>query len=83
MPTGEDLAKISEADRIMMARWLVERADQFKPSFLLTRDQADRIQMAFQGAAVDLVDPLCEDSTMEHAHAVMEKIMTGGTDERG
>jgi hypothetical protein len=64
----EDLAKIPTTHRHTIGLWLTERAAQFEPSWLLPNSIGRDI---LWGAAADLIDPLSEDSTLEHAHDVL------------
>jgi hypothetical protein len=73
--TSEDVAKIPETDRMVIARWILERASLYQPSMILTVEQADAVRVVLQGVAVDLVDPLADDSTIGAAVAVVAKIL--------
>lgn len=69
--TQRELAEIPQEQRRVIARWLVERAAQFRPSLVLTKHEAQQIQGVVLGLAVDLFDPLGDDSTIEHAAQVL------------
>lgn len=63
--------------RRAVARWLIERGDQFQQSWVLGAEQAQMIRGALYGAAVDLVDPDSEDTTVEHAAEVVAELRRG------
>jgi hypothetical protein len=63
-----DLERIPQQYRHTIAQWLLERANAFQPSPLFPDVSMARV--ALQGAAVDLVLPSAEDSTIEHAEKV-------------
>jgi hypothetical protein len=70
MVTPEDLAKIPARDRHVIALWLTERAAQMQRSWV-SKQFAGIGAEALWGAAADLIDPLCEDSTVSYAYAVL------------
>lgn len=73
----EDLAAIPVAHRRTIARWLVQQGSVAPGGLLgaLTNAHND----ALRGAAVTLADPLAEDSTIDHARAVLDDL--ANTDE--
>lgn len=66
-----DLAAVPDEHRELIARWLNERAAQFRPTFLLTDLAAGAVRDVLRGAAVDLARPAAEDSTTGHANEVL------------
>jgi hypothetical protein len=72
--TLEDLAVIPAEHRALIAVWLIERADAMKPSWLFPEAEARAVRNALAGCAVDLADPLAEDSTIGHAEQVMAEL---------
>jgi hypothetical protein len=74
--TEQELADIPEQYRRTIARWLLDRAERCKPSRLLDYHTARQIQGALGGAAVDLADPLAEDTTTGHARNVITDLTT-------
>lgn len=65
----EDLMMIPETYRRIIARWLVQRGSI--PTGGLFPQETQAHNDALRGAAVDLVDPLAEDSTIMHAREVL------------
>jgi hypothetical protein len=73
-----DLAEIPEGYRRTIARWLLERATQYRPSFLLTVEGSRLIQGALAGTATDLADPLADDSTLMHQAELIAPLLADG-----
>lgn len=69
-----DLAAIPAEHRRTIARWLVERGDIFRPSFILSAEDTATIRDVLRGAAVDLATPTAEDSTVGHADQVLGEL---------
>ena len=69
--TPGDLAAIPYEHRKTLARWLLQRGQGFQPSIFLSAREAGCIRDTFTGAAVDVADPLSEDSTIGHAAHVL------------
>lgn len=72
--TPAQLAAIPAEHRALVARFLIERAAQFKPSFVLSAEMTSVIQAALTGAAVDLHDPESDDSTLGHVAVVVAEL---------
>lgn len=72
--TPEDLAAIPEEHRKIIARWFIQRAETFEPSWVLSWDAATIIRGVLTGSAVDLADPLSDDSTTGHATRVLDTL---------
>lgn len=72
--TPEDLAAIPEEHRKVIARWLIQRSETFTSSWMLPSDAAAIIQSALTGSAVDIADPLSDDSTTDHATRVLDTL---------
>ena len=66
----EDLAKIPTMHRHKIALWLAERAAEHTGSIFGAAYQS-AVRETLWGAAADLIDPLSEDSTLDHAHDVL------------
>lgn len=75
--TTDQLAAIPTEHRRLISRWLTERAAQFTPSWLCPQDVSHGIQNALNGAAVDLADPLTDDSTLSHAAGTLTSLAPG------
>lgn len=73
--TSEQLEQVPEQHRVLIARWLYERAMTVMPSFVLSIESAYAIKDVLAGVAIDLADPVAEDSTTEHAAATLAKIL--------
>ncbi len=71
MITVEQLASIPVEHRAVIARWLCERSDQIRPSMFATPREVEAISGVVFGLAVDLADPLSDDSTVAHSVAVL------------
>lgn len=71
MITLEDLAAIPIEYRTAIARWIDERGRTLKPSMVLSPHSLDAVQIVLTGMAVDLAAPLAEDSTVDHANAIL------------
>lgn len=74
---ASELAAIPEEHRRTIARWLLERTKQYRSSFVLSEDEAKLITGALAEAAVVLVDPESEDSTLTHAADVLQDLNPG------
>lgn len=74
MITVEQLADIPAEHRRVIARWLCERANGIRPSMVCTPDTAEAISGVLYGVAVDLADPLAEDTTLAHSVAVLNDL---------
>ena len=72
--TDDDLWQIPAKHRDTIARWLIQHGASFQPSTFLPADLAVIIASAFDGAAVDLAEPGAEDSTLDHAQAVLDRL---------
>lgn len=70
VPAAE-LAAIPEGHRRTVARWLAGKATMLRPSFLFSERVIYLARDVLKGAAVDLVDPTAEDSTIDHAAEVL------------
>jgi hypothetical protein len=66
----EDLAQIPVAYRRLIAHWLVQRGD-VRPRGLVSPERVHGHNDALRGAAVDLMFPLADDSTVAHAAEVL------------
>jgi hypothetical protein len=77
----EDLAALPEAHRRIIARWLAERGSL--PEGGLFPQQAQGFNSGLRGAAVDLVAPLSEDSSVMHAREVLADRDRPGVDAAG
>jgi len=69
--TPEDLAALPIEARRTIALWLVQRAESFRTSWVLPKSERAAINQALVGVAVDLAEPLAEDSTIGHAAHVI------------
>lgn len=69
--TDDDLWAVPLEHRQTIARWLAQRAASFEPSFFLSDRAAEAIRDAVRGAAVDLMSPGVDDTTIGHAQAVL------------
>lgn len=69
--TDDDLAAVPLEYRRTVARWLTERAASIQPSIFVTDHEAGLIRACLQGAAVYLMSPGVDDSTIGHAQAVL------------
>lgn len=69
------MAAVPVEHREAVARWLIQRAGRYQPSFILTGDQAGMIQDALCSAAVDVADPTAENSTLAHSAEVMRRLL--------
>lgn len=67
----EEMARVPAGHRKTMAKWLLERAEQYRPSMLLSGQEADLIQGVLTGIAVDVMDPESEDMTTAHAARII------------
>jgi hypothetical protein len=76
----EDLAGIPAEHRRVIARWLCERANSIRPSMFCTPSEAEAIGGVMYGVAVDLADPLADDSSVAHSAAVLATL---GVEVRG
>lgn len=74
MTTPQQLDAIPEADRRVIARWLCERAASLRPSIFATPKEVEAISGVMFGFATDLVDPLAEDTTVEHTARVLASL---------
>lgn len=72
--TPEDLAAIPAEHRRTIARWLAEKAEAVRPSFVMPPTVAMTVTAYLSGAAVDLVEPLAEDTTISHAAAILRDL---------
>lgn len=72
--TPEDLDTIPLGHRRTIALWLAQRAVDFHESWVLSASDALVIGRALAGAAVDLADPLSEDTTISHALDVLASL---------
>lgn len=73
--TPEDLAAIPQGHRLTIARWLIERADSIRAAWWILPDSAaSAVRGHLAGAAVDLADPLTDDSTIDHANDVLRSL---------
>lgn len=69
-----DLARIPEEYRRVIARYLVQDAKRYRPSFVLSEHSAKLIAGVLTGAAVTLMTPLDEDTTIMHAADVLDDL---------
>jgi hypothetical protein len=72
--SGADLSVVPLEHRRLVACWLLQRAHAFQPSWMLPTDVAASIRDALTGAAVDIVAPNSEDTTTDHAGAVLDTL---------
>lgn len=72
--TPDQLNAIPLEHRRTIALWLYQRGDQYAPSLVLTAGMSMVLRDAFAGAAVDLADPLSDDSTIGHGAHVLGSI---------
>lgn len=75
--TPEALAKIPAVHRHTIALWMAQRAAAFRSSNinpLIPAGEYRAAADALWGAGVDLIDPLAEDTTLEHAHEVLSRL---------
>lgn len=72
-----DLRNVPKAYRKVMARWLLAMSEQYRPSLVLTKHEAQMIAGALTGAAVELYEPMTEDTTLLHAAEVIEELTSG------
>ncbi len=69
--TPEDLAKIPAEHRRTIARFLIQRADGTRGSWVLSDHTRRIVADVLNGAAVDIADPLADDSTIAHAADIL------------
>lgn len=72
-----DLAYIPEPDRRIIARWLVQRSNEVMSpmaKLLYGEVSVGLVRDSLLGAAVDLVDPLSDDASIEHATQVLKTL---------
>lgn len=74
VPAAE-LAAIPEGHRRTIARWLAGQSTMLRPSWLFSAQSIQLARDVLKGAAVDLVDPTAEDSTIEHAAKVLHDLV--------
>lgn len=73
--TDDDLWAVPAEHRDTIARWLLHRAASFQPApWLASDDIVSGICGALSGAAVDLAEPGVDDTTIEHAQAVLARL---------
>lgn len=72
--TDEQLAAVPFEYRRTVAQWLAERAGQFRQSHLFGEPMLALAREALQGAAVDLMTPGVDDTTIGHARAVLSEL---------
>lgn len=71
---NEALAAIPEEHRRLLARWLAAQSTLLRPSWLFPAQTTLLARDVLRGAAVTLVDPLSEDSTVSHAAEVLSEL---------
>ena len=69
--TPAQLAAIPPEHRRTIARWLLEHAATFKPSWLLIPGACAAVHDALKGAAVDLAMPETDCTNTSHANRVI------------
>ena len=70
----EQLAAIPAEHRRTIALFLIDRAENTRTSWVLDRHTRGIVSDVLYGAAVDLADPLSEDSTTHHAADVIQDL---------
>jgi hypothetical protein len=70
-----DLQSVPEDYRVMVARWVLERAKRYQPNLILTPEMAGVIQDVLVGVAVDIAVPDSEDMTVTYAAAIIRDLM--------
>ena len=74
MTTDEHLAAIPLEYRTAVARWLIARSDTFRPSWVASPAVVNAARSALVGAAVDIVTLESDDTTIDHAIAVLDEL---------
>lgn len=74
--TPEILAGIPDDHRRTIARWLLERAGSYQPSIFINAHTAEHLHRALLGAAVDLAEPLADDTTIGFAAGVVTDLLS-------
>lgn len=71
---AEDLAAIPAEHRRTIALWLTQVAESHTGGWVISAAEAALIRNVLLGAAVDLADPTSEDTTVEHAAAILGEL---------
>jgi hypothetical protein len=74
MTSNASLAGIPLEHRVVIAQWLIARSDTFQPSILASAETVNAIKGVLTGAAADIVTPESDDTTVEHARAVLRNL---------
>lgn len=73
----DQIADIPYQHREVIARWLIQRvkpASSLLARSLFSEEASALARDVMLGAAVDLIDPLSEDSTIEHATGILASL---------
>ncbi len=74
MITAEDIAAIPEGHRRTIARYLCDHALALRPSMFATQRDVEAISSMLLGVAVDIVEPVSEDTTVQRATEVLASL---------
>jgi hypothetical protein len=71
---ASELAAIPEEHRQVISCWLLERAKRYQPSWVLSAREAELVAGTLACVAVELMEPLSEDSTVARGKKVIETL---------